>query len=177
MSKDELRDDLEEFYSANYPKGKMTKEEATRRLKFLNYQTERCFGYIPDFLSDEYKDKKETESIVSTKSNAMREWADNNDKEFDSTRIFKNNFCNYGIDDLIELVSGEFKPFIGLGKKYYEFEDYTKEMNYKYLLVYKLDDFYIDKLGKLEKKHTKLWTLCALKDIEIIAVREDQDEV
>ena len=50
-------------------------------------------------------------------------------------------------------------------------------MNYKYLLVYKLADFYVDKYDKLEKKHTKLMTLCALKDIEIIAVRAGQDEV
>ena len=177
MSKDKLRDDLEEFYSANYPKGKMTKEEATKCLRRFNYQTERCFGYIPDFLSDEYKDKKETESIVLTKSNAMREWAINNNKEFDSTRIFKNNFYNYGINNLLELISGEFKPFIGLGPSYYEFEDYTKEMNFKYLLVYELTDFYLDKLGRFEKKHKKLMTLCALKDIEIIAVREGQDEI
>ena len=57
------KDELAKFYSAIRPNGKMTKEEATRVLRRLNFQKERCFGYIPGFLSNEYKDKEETEYL------------------------------------------------------------------------------------------------------------------
>ena len=157
----ELREELRALDYPSYGKNnKMTKDEVK---KALEGRPERCFGYILD------ENKKENESILLPQINEMEFWAHDHDKFLDTKMIFFGN----SIDALIELIKGgKFTTSISFGDKYYEFDDYVKEMNYKYLLVYKRDDSYVNKFDKLAKKHEKLMTLCGLRDIKVIAVKE-----
>ena len=152
-----------ELESLNYPyyskDNKMTKEEVK---KALEGEPERCFGYI----HNTYDNSSISRDIRSRHMDVFKEWAELNEKYLDPKLIF----FPENVDLLINLMNGDSITSMSVGKKYYEFKDYTKEMNYKYLIVYEFDDFYV--WGD-EEKQKKLATLCHSKNIEVISASEE----